>query len=126
MIGHDVGVPQRWRPSRLRDRSGRPVPASSAKRRRSTLTATISPVVLWRGPIDSGERAGADQVQHLVVAVEEAGALAAQQALGLIVGQQLAAQQQLLKLLARDLAAADLPPNLLQLALVEQVQVEAR
>ena len=76
------------------------------------------------GPIDAGEGAGADQIQHLVVAVEEAGALAAQQALGLIVGQQLAAQQKLLKLLAGELAAADLAPDLLELALVEQVQVE--
>ena len=60
------------------------------------------------GAIDAGKRAGANEVQHFVLAIEETSTLAPQQPFGLIVGQQLAAQQQLLKLVARQLAAADL------------------
>ena len=51
-------------------------------------------------PVDAGEGAGADQVQDLVVAVEETGPLTAQHALGLVVGQQLAAFEQLPELVA--------------------------
>ena len=74
--------------------------------------------------INAGKGSGADQIQDLVVAVEIAGRFAAFEQLGLVVGEQLSAQQQLLEFLARNLARANLAPDLLKLALVNEVQVE--
>ena len=64
---------------------------------RSTLMATTSPVSRWTAR-DTGRSARADQVQHLVVAVEEPEPLSFDQAFDLVVGHELAADQQLRKI----------------------------
>ena len=80
--------------------------------------------VAMRRAVDPGERAAADQVEDFEVAVEETGPIAAHQAFGLVIGQQFASFEQLAKLVARHLAAADRTPNFLELTLIEQIEVE--
>ena len=65
-----------------------------------------------------------DAIQHLVVAVEEAGAVAAHQPFELILRQQPAAQNCLLKIAERRGRRAQLAPDRLQLAVVDDVHVE--
>ena len=77
------------------------------------------------GAKHAGERAGADAVQHLVIAVEEAGPrLALHQLLELILRQKLAAQQSLLEGGERRVGRAQLAPHALKLRMVDDVHVE--
>ena len=88
------------------------------------MTATTSPVSAMDRAIDAGERAAADEIEDLVVAEEETGPLALREPFDLVVGQELAADEQLEELVDRDVVAAQLAPDLLQLPLVDQSEVE--
>lgn len=68
-----------------------------------------------QGTIHPGKSPGTDQIQHFVVAVENR-ALAALQSFDLVIGQKLAAEQQLTKFVDRNAAAPQLAPQFLQLA----------
>ena len=73
----------------------------------------------------AGKRAGADAIQHLVIAVEEAGPrLGLHQLLELILRQQLAAQESLLKGGQRR-GRAQLAPHGLSCALVDDAHVQS-
>ena len=72
----------------------------------------------------AGERAGTDQVQHLVVAVEEPRPLSAMELLQLIIGHQSTPEQQLRQLVEAGGGCAQLAPGRLQLALVDDPCVE--
>ena len=76
------------------------------------------------GAIHPREGAAADEVEDLVVAEEEAGPFALHEPVDLVVGQDLAADQQLEELVDRDVVAAQFAPNLLQLPLVDQPEIE--
>ena len=97
---------------RLLPRLGVRCPSGLLKLLRSTFTAYILPVVAVHGAKHAGKRAGADAIQHLVVAVEEAGPrLGLHQPFELILRQQLAAQQSLLKRAERRVRRAQLAPH---------------
>ena len=76
------------------------------------------------GAVHPGERAAADEVEDLVVAEEEAGSFPLNEAVDLIVGHHLAADQELEELVDRDVVAAKIAPDLLQLPLVHQPEIE--
>jgi hypothetical protein len=62
-------------------------------------------------PVDAGEAAGADHVLDFVIAVVIAGALAAEDAVDLIVGHELFAQDHAAELVEGDVVGAELTPN---------------
>ena len=77
------------------------------------------------GAKHAGKRAGADAIQHLIIAVEEAGArFVLHQPLELILRQQPAAQESLLKRGQRHVRGAELAPHRLQLRIVDDVDVQ--
>ncbi len=76
------------------------------------------------GAEHAGESAGPDCIKHLVGTVEIARRLAFDEAFELVVGHVLAAEELLLDLLQRRLTAADGPPHLLELPIIQKFQVE--
>ena len=70
--------------------------------------------------------AASHQVECFVVAVEEARAITAYQALDLIVCQVGAVDQGLEKIVQRDILPAERRPDLLHLAILQEAQVEWR
>ena len=77
------------------------------------------------GAKHAGKRAGADAIQHLVVAVEEAGArLGAHQPLELILRDELAAQQNLLEIAERRVGRTELAPDALKLRIIDDVDIQ--
>ena len=77
------------------------------------------------GAKHAGERARAHAIQHLVVAVEEAGSrVAAHQPLELILRQQAASQESLLKRRQRYGRGAELAPDALKLRVIDNIDVQ--
>ena len=95
-------------------------------RLRSTLTACMLPVLAMDGAKHAGERAGAHAIQHLVVAVEEAGPrVAPHQPLELILRQQATPQERLLERRERDGRRAQLAPDgLWSCSIVDDIDVQ--
>ena len=75
------------------------------------------------GAEHAGERACAHHVEHFVRAVEEAGAIPFDHPLDLVVGHELAADQQLQEVVQLHATAAQGGPNFAHLPLVEQFQI---
>src|SRR5439155_19763954 len=73
--------------------------------------------------IDAGKRAGADEIEDLVIAVKVAALFALQQSIELIVGQQLLAQQHAGDLVERNFAGAKIGPQRLNLTSIENASV---
>ncbi len=76
------------------------------------------------GPIDPREGTTADEIEHFVIAVKEAGLFARHQPRQLVAGQQLAADQHLFQFAGRDVTRPQRAPDFLKLLFADQLQID--
>src|SRR6185369_9303433 len=75
------------------------------------------------GPIDAGKRTGANQIQHLIVAVKVTATLPLLQTVELIVGYEFLSKQQTLQCIRGDFVRPNLGSDRLDLPHIEQTDV---
>ncbi len=131
---HDVGMPQREPQLAFAEELGDNLRALGDKARlpRVGVAVALSQDLQGHnlarlavyGAVHSGETAGAYGIQHLVGAVEIARPLAFGQAIDLVVGHVLAAEELLSRVFHGCLAAAYSAPHLLELPFGQKIQFE--